>query len=192
MRRRQLPTLARARRGLAASVRGRKPKSSAQKELDGNPGKRPINRDEPQPPAPAEAFDAPPPELDDQPVAAAEWRRLAPMLRQARQVTEADRGALIALCLEWGRYIDATKKVQQSGMVVKAPKSGYPMPNPYLAIATRALAGCNKLWPELGLTPSSRSRVRTTGPLPAAGEKETTVTRLQRQAAELRRPIRVP
>jgi len=37
------------------------------------------------------------------------------------------------------------------------------MPNPYLSIATRALAGCNKLWPELGLTPSSRSRVKADG-----------------------------
>jgi phage terminase small subunit len=34
------------------------------------------------------------------------------------------------------------------------------MPNPYLAIATKALAGCTRLWPELGLTPSSRSRVQ--------------------------------
>jgi len=169
-------------------MRGRKPKPTAQRQLEGNPGHRRLNAREPQPPAPdAATFDEPPPELAGQPLAAAEWRRLAPMLRQARQITEADRGALIALCLEWGRYIDATSKVQLLGLVVKAP-SGYPMTNPYLTIATRALAGCNKLWPELGLTPSSRSRV-TAGPLPAAGEQETTVARLQRQAAALRRPM---
>lgn len=112
------------------------------------------------------------------------------MLRVARQVTEADRTALVALCLEWSRYLDAIARVKASGMVVQAP-SGYPMQNPYLAIATKALAGCQKLWPELGLTPSSRSRVTAAGPLPAAGETETTLARLQRQASELRRPIPV-
>ena len=158
--------------------------------MEGNPGHRALNDREPQPPAPDAAFDAPPHELAEHVTAAAEWRRLAPMLRQARQVTEADRGALIALCLEWGRYVDATKEVKRLGLVVKAP-SGYPMTNPYLSIATRALAACNKLWPELGLTPSSRSRVSRVGELPAAGENETTVARLQRQAAELRRPVGV-
>jgi P27 family predicted phage terminase small subunit len=63
------------------------------------------------------------------------------------------------LCLEWGRYLEAIAQVAKLGMVVKAP-SGYPMPNPYLSIATKALAGCARLWPELGLTPSSRSRVQ--------------------------------
>lgn len=147
-------------------MRGRKPKSSARRELEGNPGKRRLNEEEPQPPAPdASTFDVAPPELDGHATAIAEWQRLAPMLRRARQVTDADRGALVALCLEWDRYIEATKKTLLLGLVVKAP-SGYPMTNPYLSIATKALAGCAKLWPELGLTPSSRARVKTDGPGP--------------------------
>jgi P27 family predicted phage terminase small subunit len=88
------------------------------------------------------------------------------MLRLAGQVTLADRSALIALCLEWDRYLDATKQVQKHGLVVTT-KTGYPMTNPYLVIATKALAGCNKLWPELGLTPSSRTRVKTSPLSPA-------------------------
>jgi P27 family predicted phage terminase small subunit len=127
-----------------------------------------MNTHEPQPPIIDAAFDTPPSELADHPTAIAEWTRLAPMLRRCRQITEADRGALIALCLEWARYIDATKKIATLGLVVRAP-SGYPMTNPYLSIATRALAGCNKLWPELGLTPSSRSRVQTDGQGPGPG-----------------------
>jgi P27 family predicted phage terminase small subunit len=88
------------------------------------------------------------------------------MLRLCKQITEADRSALVALCLEWARYLDATVKVRVLGLVVKTP-SGYPIPNPYLSIATKALGSCNKLWPELGLTPSSRSRVQTAdGPGP--------------------------
>jgi len=109
-----------------------------------------------------------PPELGSDHRAITEWRRLAPMLRQIRLVTDADRAALIALCLEWGRYVEATAQLAKLGMLVKAP-SGYPMQNPYLSIATRALAGCAKLWPELGLTPSSRTRVK---PAEASGSDD--------------------
>lgn len=139
-------------------MRGRKPTPTAQRKLRGNPGKRPYNANEPIYPTPGDAFDAIPEPILGNELAMAEWSRLAPMLRQSGHVGEADRAALIAMCLEWSRYVEATKKVRELGMVVKAP-SGYPIVNPYLSIATKALAGCNKLWPELGLTPSSRSRV---------------------------------
>jgi P27 family predicted phage terminase small subunit len=147
-------------------MRGPKPKPTARRVLEGNASHRPLPADEPKPPAPAADFDAPPLELSDHPAAIAEWSRLAPMLRLAGQVTLADRSALIALCLEWDRYLDATKQVQKHGLVVTT-KTGYPMTNPYLVIATKALAGCNKLWPELGLTPSSRTRVKTSPLSPA-------------------------
>jgi P27 family predicted phage terminase small subunit len=143
-------------------VRGRKPKPTSVRALEGNPGKRRLNAEEPQPPPLDTSFDTPPAELTGHPFAIAEWSRLAPMLRRCRQITEADRAALVALCLEWARYVTATEMVRTIGLIVKAP-SGYPMPNPCLSIATKALAGCNKLWPELGLTPSSRSRVKTEG-----------------------------
>ena len=35
------------------------------------------------------------------------------------------------------------------------------MVNPWISIQTKALQALLKLWPELGLTPSSRSRVKT-------------------------------
>jgi P27 family predicted phage terminase small subunit len=144
--------------------------------LEGNPGKRPLNRAEPQHPPATDSFDAPPAELADHVRAAAEWRRLAPLLRQSRTVTEADRSALIAVCLEWARYLEATAKIK--GLVVTT-RTGYPIMNPYLPILTRALAACTKLWPELGLTPSSRSRV-TAAPAPTE----------QDPFAEFDRPVR--
>ena len=142
-------------------MRGRKPKPTAAKRLAGNPGKRKLNAEEPALPMPAD--DAPPPpELSGDPVALAEWLRLAPMLRQARAITDGDRNSLVALCQQWSRYLEANRSVLAAGMVVRAP-SGYPMPNPYIAIANRALLMCTKLWVELGLTPSARSRVKATG-----------------------------
>lgn len=141
-------------------MRGRKPKPTALKKLQGNPGKRLLNAREPVMPESTDEFDQPPLELASDLVASGEWQRLAPILRRSKTVTEADRGALLSLCQQWSRYLEANKSVSTAGMVVRSP-SGYPMPNPYIAIANRALAMCVKLWAELGLTPSSRSRVTT-------------------------------
>lgn len=179
-------------------MRGRKPKPTAQKELEGNPGKRRLNPKEPEyPPPPARDDDRAPMELLKDTAAIKEWRRLLPLLKTARVLTEADRGSLLALCQQWSRYLEASRKVKREGMVVKAP-SGYPIPNPYLSIANRALQHCVTLWTELGLTPSSRSRVST---MPQAGAgwtgrpqvapPQTKLAELQARAAQLRRPLGV-
>ena len=141
--------------------RGTKPKPTARRKLEGNASKRPLNDVEPTPPPPSEDFDVPPLELADHPTAITEWARLVPMLRKAGQITLAERSALIALCLQWDVYLDATRQVKKHGLVVTT-KTGYPMTNPYLIIAGKALTQCNRLWPELGLTPSSRARMTTT------------------------------
>jgi P27 family predicted phage terminase small subunit len=148
-------------------MRGRKPKPTEQRRLEGNPGRRPFNVAEPHLPAFAVSI---PEELIPFPVAVTEWQRLAPMLGRSRQVTEADRAALTALCLEWARYLVALAEVARAGMTIST-RNGYPVPNPHLSIATRALAACQKLWPELGLTPSSRSRVKVAeGAVSPAGD----------------------
>jgi P27 family predicted phage terminase small subunit len=144
-------------------MRGRKPKPTHLRVLEGNRGKRAINHTEPQ--LPDESPEEMPAELkvalpSIATRAQAEWRRLAPILLARRALTTADRSALIALCLEWARYLDATEKT--TALVVTTP-SGYPMPNPYLTVASKAFAACARLWPELGLTPSSRSRVQVDG-----------------------------
>jgi P27 family predicted phage terminase small subunit len=150
-------------------MRGRKPKPTAQRRLEGNPGKRPLPAAEVTPPTSLDAFTGDvPAELLEDPLAGEEWRRLAPMLTKVRLVTDADRASLIALCLEWSRYLEAIGKVRQLGMIIAAP-SGYPIPNPYLSILTRAIANCRQLWAELGLTPSSRTRVTPATPGAAPG-----------------------
>lgn len=142
-------------------MRGRKRTPSAKRAIDGNAGRRPLNDAEPQPPPLAEVTGDIPPELAGNPRAIAEWSRVLPLMKP--WLSAADRGALVALCLEWARYLDATEKTERLGLVVTT-KSGYPMTNPYLSIATKALSMCSKLWPELGLTPSSRTRVHTLPP----------------------------
>lgn len=137
---------------------GRKPVPTALKVLRGNPGKRPLPADEPQ--YPALSADAPVPEvLALSPVAAAEWQRMTGLLDAAGVLTQADEGAVIACCQQWAVYVEASRKVTSAGLVVKG-KDGTPMPNPYLAIADKALRACTRLWTELGCTPTSRTRVQ--------------------------------
>jgi len=135
-------------------MRGRRPKPTRQRELEGNPGHRPFNAEEPILEALSDT--AIPPELAADGAATAEWQRLVPLLLKARQVSDADRTALIAVCREWSLYVEATSK--RTPLVTRTP-NGYPIPNPYLAIAKTALAACVRLWEQLGLTPSARSRV---------------------------------
>jgi P27 family predicted phage terminase small subunit len=133
------------------------------KRLAGNPGKRPLNMEEPIPPTSDATFEEPA-ELTGDPVAIAYWHELAPMLRRIRQITDADRGVLVALCVQWSRYVEATKMLAvrdaegRSRMLIRLENGTY-MQNPYIAIANKSLILCTKLWVELGLTPSARSRV---------------------------------
>lgn len=53
----------------------------------------------------------------------------------------------------------ARAHVFEHGAVVSAPRTGVPMLSPFLSVARAAETTCAKLAAEMGLTPSSRSRV---------------------------------
>jgi P27 family predicted phage terminase small subunit len=141
--------------------RGPNPHPTALRKLRGNPSKTPFNTEEPELPAAPPSFDQVPAVLVDDPVAAAEWRRLAPLLREARVVTEADRNALIAACQQWSVYQDALLQAPAHRRVLRSPND-YPIPNPFVPIANKALVHCERLWDCLGLTPAARTRVAAT------------------------------
>jgi P27 family predicted phage terminase small subunit len=139
---------------------GRKPKPTALKKLTGNPGKRALNHNEPKPDGTPKC----PPHLDK--AARAEWKRVATDLKRLGMLTSMDRAALAAYCSAWSRWIAAEQSIAKFGTVIKSPKSGYPIQNPYVGIANTALDNIRKFGVEFGLTPSSRSRlnVDTTPP----------------------------
>jgi P27 family predicted phage terminase small subunit len=141
-------------------MRGRKPVPTRLKLMAGNPGKRPINRNEPQP---AAAFPTCPPELS--PVARAEWERLAPELGELGLITNLDRAALAAYCGAYALWAEAMVAIQKYGTMVKAP-SGYPMQSPYIGLANRQAELMIRLSAEFGFTPASRSRISTPQELP--------------------------
>jgi P27 family predicted phage terminase small subunit len=128
--------------------------------LTGNPGKRPLNRNEPRPePEIPEC----PSELG--PVAQREWNRLVAELGPLRILTALDRAALAAYCGAYALWAEATEAIQKYGTMVKSP-SGYPIQSPYLAVANRQAEIMMRIASEFGFTPASRSRLST--PTPSA------------------------
>jgi len=135
---------------------GRKPIPTAIKQLNGNPGKRPLNRNEPKFGTHGVTC---PKHLDK--TARAEWKRVSAELSTTGLLTTVDRAALAAYCAAWSRWVDAELNIQKFGTVIKSPKSGFPIQNPYVGIANTALDQMRKFAVEFGMTPSSRSRIST-------------------------------
>lgn len=115
-------------------MRGRKPKPTALKILDGTRADR-INHDEPVLPR---GDLEPPDSIDDLDGYGVEhWNELAPMLAKAGLLTEGDRPALALLCRAYARLrLD-------------------PLDDKANDLYRRMLV-------EFGLTPSSRSRIKAT------------------------------
>ncbi len=134
-------------------MRGRKPVPTHIKAITGNPGKRPLNADEP---LPAPAVPDCPSELGA--VAKAEWERLAADLVKLRLLTPLDRAALATYCGAYELWAEATAAIQTYGSMVKSPQ-GFPMQSPYIAIANRQAEIMLRVASEFGFTPASRSRI---------------------------------
>jgi phage terminase, small subunit, putative, P27 family len=136
-------------------MRGRKPKPSYLRALDGNAGRRPENPDEPQPKEPLKA-DEPPPWMDG-PQAAA-WR-YAMEHAPAGMLRSLDQSVLAAWVVAQVLHADAATRVQKLGSILRS-KEGQPYHNPWMAVMNKQAMIMMKAAAELGFTPSSRSRVK--------------------------------
>jgi P27 family predicted phage terminase small subunit len=136
-------------------MQGRKPKPTAMKLLAGNPGKRALNHAEPKPRV---VLPRPPEYLSDD--EKAKWKLTVKELYPLGLTTTIDKDALAMYCVIFIRWLKAEKMVREKGEIIKT-SAGNIIQNPYLSIANRALEQLNKLGTEFGMTPSSRSRVKT-------------------------------
>lgn len=139
-------------------MRGRKPKPTAVKELEGNPGKRALNKKEPKP---AAGVPVCPPHLKG--AARTEWNRLVAELSEMKLLAKADRAELALCCSAWAMYVKACGKIEKEGEVIISDKGGM-YQNPWVAIRNRSMEQAHKYYTEFGLTPSSRARVKVDSP----------------------------
>jgi P27 family predicted phage terminase small subunit len=134
---------------------GPAPKPSAMRTPLCNPSKRPLNENEPVAP-PVDVLHPAPDHLNAAGKVA--WARMVPLLTEMRVLTAADLDLLGGYCAAFARWSDAEKHIAEDGPVVKAP-SGYPIQNPYLAVANKALDQMRQIGGDFGLTPSARTRL---------------------------------
>ena len=139
-------------------MRGRKPTPVALRILRGNPRQKPI----PAEPSPAKHDGAPPAWLDGD--ALEEWRRLVPQLQQLGLLTTVDGDALVVYCQTFARWRQAERELAAHGQV-RQGRWGL-QASPWVGIARELATQLRNMLTEFGMTPSSRSRVKATGPAP--------------------------
>lgn len=152
---------------------GRKPKPTSLKKLAGNPGKRPLNKAEPRPPA--ASIRAPKGRLPKD--ALRLWRILAPLLNGMGVLTAADLPALEMTCLHFAVARAALNEMLVDGRVEAEDDEGRRyVVSEGIAVTAEGIGGIKKhpaasvfrensqtfrmYLTEFGLTPAARVRVK--------------------------------
>lgn len=136
--------------------RGPAPKPDKLKALEGNPGKRKLNLDVPEP----EGMPTCPSNLST--AAKNEWKRVAKELHDLGLFTIIDRTALAVYCDAYDKWITATKALDEHGLTMEyTNKNGSTniTARPEVNIATKYAQIIKSFCAEFGLTPSSRCRL---------------------------------
>ena len=134
-----------------AMGKGRKPKPTALKILNGNPGHRPLPENEPRP---RDVLPECPDFLDED--ARAEWGRLCHEAAPG-VITEDNRAALLTACMAYSDMVRADRHLKKEGYTVMTARGE--SKSPWVAIKKEAAALFKSLLVEFGFTPSSRSKI---------------------------------
>lgn len=157
--------------------RGPKPKPTALRVLEGNPGRLPINEIEPAIYMPAKK----PSDVEEDPVANAEWDRVTAVMPPGIY-TAADTTVLANYCLAWSLLIGAQREIRLNGVMTayyeKNPDTDETQfltykANPAVKVWKAASETLIKLTDRLGLSPGVRSRLE----LPKRNEKPSEQSR---------------
>jgi len=146
-------------------VRGRPPKPTSLKVIEGNPGKRPLSANEPKPRPLAPRR---PSWLNRE--GKKMWKQLAPELERLGLLTVVDGQAFAAACQSYGVWVECERFFKK-----KNPDTGRPygrtyeytnkhgdtnvIERPEVKIGQKALEAFRAFCSEFGLTPASRTRI---------------------------------
>ena len=135
-------------------MRGRKPVPTRLKVVRGNPGKRALNKNEPEPAG----------DLSNAP----DWMSETQKAGWSYAIENAPRGLLRKLdrsvLATWVVAEDfhrrAVEQVDKFGLLTKAPNTGLPIQSPYLPVVNKQALLMLKAGEQLGFSPASRSRIQ--------------------------------
>jgi P27 family predicted phage terminase small subunit len=148
---------------------GPKPKPPHLKLIEGNPGKRPINTAAPKPAPtapkapnwrrvlPGDSADIDHVRRD----AAAEWKRVVPVLDGLGLLSIVDNTVLVDYCITWARILQCERQLSLEGLTKDTDRG--PAKNPVTTIVGQYRSALRNYTAELGLGPSSRGRLAVPG-----------------------------
>ena len=141
--------------------RGRRAEPTIYKIARGNPGKRPLNRDEPRPPADAVL----PPDWVSG-VAREKWDEVVPKLLAMGVMTNADVDTIARYCSMHEQYLKYLEQVRRGlDVIVMRDESGrvkYMQSAPAATMLLKLATALLRIEQEFGLTPSARSGIVAT------------------------------
>lgn len=139
---------------------GPKPKPTAVRLFEGNPGNKPIDPNEPKPAVPDHVPVAPD-WLPD--VGRAKWHEVATHLWQIGCLTSIDTDALALYCEAWDEFYTAREEIKIHGLVAIS-ENGNEYQHPAVGIKNKAIQRMRQLANEFGMTPAARAGLKITGP----------------------------
>lgn len=143
--------------------RGPRPTPTKLKVLRGNPGCRPLNKSEPEPPTDGIVM---PPYLGE--VAAARWNELLPMLQAVKVMTKADIESLARYCDTYEWWLAARAKLKKEGdtypILNDKGEVKYIAQRPEVSIAHKLAVQLRQLEQDFGLNPSARTALHVEEP----------------------------
>lgn len=91
--------------------------------------------------------------------AKSEWKRVIKELIEKEEIKAADTKALEGYCQSYSKWKSCEKYIQEHGYTFSTP-NGYEQQRPEVSIGNKAQSEMRAWARELGLTPSSRSRIK--------------------------------
>lgn len=135
--------------------RGPAPLSLRDKELRGNPGKHPLNKDEPK----AELLKKlPPAPMTLGKYGKREWDRTGPLLVKLKMLRETDLMAFESYCMNVEMMIEAKLDIDKKGLTILGQRGW--VRNPSIAAFGQATTAVRAFVGEFGLSPSARTRIK--------------------------------
>lgn len=139
--------------------RGPRPEPTQLKVLRGNPGRRPVNKKEPQPSSDGVVM---PSHLGE--VARAKWQDILPLLQAVKVMTRADVEALARYCDTYEWWISTRAVLKKDGdtypILNDAGEIKYIAQRPEVSIAHKLAAQLRQLESDFGLSPAARSSLK--------------------------------
>lgn len=133
---------------------GPKKKPTTLALIQGNPGKRPLNEQEPEPPR----VYRPRAPRGMTKIEQAKWGKMCELLAGMRVLTAADLDALEIYVREWCSMMEALRDINERGKLLRLP-NGNTMWNPSWSAYKHSQKVVRNLQAEFGLTPSSRTGI---------------------------------